>query len=471
MYKHGIYTEMEPSGYSPAPSGVGTIPVYIGTAPLHLASSVTDKTDKAIKLISYTDAKEKIGYDDDWASYTLCEAIAAHFKNPLGVMGPIYVINVVDPSTHKKSGTATLTFTNSVAYIDKPVILSSFVITDKVLGTDYTLEYLSDNRLKVTKLTTIADSTVATFNEIDVSGIDEDDIVAALPEIDNIYRNNGEVVTIIAAPGWSQIPDVAVAISALCTQKIANKFYARGFVDLDSTSAGSETVDEAIAAIATDGYNLETLKVFWPKFKSTLGEFYGSTLGVWRQQVVDYESDNVPSRTASNKQIPITGTILADSTEIIFNEVKANELNAEGITTANFSGGNWKLWGPHMGNYDYSNIASIDAEKRNDASIRMLDYLGNKLQLDYLDVIDTPLTRRAIEKIIVDVQQWLNSLTNDGHLLFGNIVFLPSNNPDAETTDGNFVFNVGSTTIPNAKSISFTVQYTAQGLTTLFGGE
>jgi len=60
---------------------------------------------------------------------------------------------------------------------------------------------------------------------------------------------------------------------------------------------------------------------------------------------------------------------------------------------------------------------------------------------------------------------------NEGKLIFAEITFQQSENLDADITDGNFVFNVGTTTAPNGKSLTFAIQYTSQGLTTLFGGE
>jgi len=471
-YKHGVYAEIIPSGYAPIPDGVETIPVYIGVAPIQQLnlSDNSSKINKAIKLSSISEAEQKIGYSEDWDTFSLCEAVKAHFGNALGTIGPIFVINVLDPATHKKASTATLNFTDNVCYIDKPIILSSLAITDKVLDTDYSIEY-DGERVKVTKITTIADGTSATFDEIDITKVDTDDIIAALPEIDNIYRTFGQIVNIIAAPGWSQKPAVAVAIASKCASKISSKYECVGVVDIDSSDADALTVADAVTWKATNSYNSKYLKVCYPKFSYGGVYYWGSTLTVALMQQIDYSNDNTPHISPSNKQIQSDGTVLADGTELIFDETKANELNASGITTLNYCGGVWRLWGPHMANYNYSNLASINAEDRSDASIRMLQYLNNKFIERFIESIDTPFTRRVIEGILVSSQQWLNSLVNEGKLLFGEIEFQESNNPNAEITDGNFVFNVGTTTAPIGKSITFKIQYDAQGLTNLLGGD
>jgi hypothetical protein len=55
--------------------------------------------------------------------------------------------------------------------------------------------------------------------------------------------------------------------------------------------------------------------------------------------------------------------------------------------------------------------------------------------------------------------------------LFGEVKFVRANNDDSDITDGNFTFDVGTTTTPVGKSITFNIQYTPTGLETLFGGE
>ena len=471
-YKHGSYASLIPSGYAPIPEGVETIPVYLGTAPiqqLDLADN-SSKINKAIKVSSFEDAKALIGYDDDWETFTLCEAIAVHFQSGLQNIGPIIVINALDPSTHKKSGTASLTFVDSVAYIDKPVILSTFAISGKVENTDYTITY-ENGRVKVTKITTIADGTSATFDEIDITKVTNDDIIDTLDEIDNVKRIHNLIPTIIASPGWSHIAAVATAMASKCATKISSKYETICVVDIDSGDSEAETIAEAIAWKSTNSYTSKHMKVCWPKVSYQGVNFWMSTLLAYIMQLTDYSNDNVPYISPSNKQIPIDGTVLGDGTEIIYDESKANLLNEVGITTANYAGGTWRVWGPHMGNYSYAGLSSINAEDRSDASIRTMKYLNNQFIIRFIETIDGPMTRRIIEGILVDAQQWLNSLVNEGKLLFGEIKFVRADNTDAEITDGNFVFDVGTTTTPVGKSITFEVQYNSTGLETLFGGE
>ena len=119
-YLYGAYGHI---GETVAQSAVqaGTTPVYIGTAPVNLVRGFGEAgiINAPIKITSLVDAQKKIGYSSDWGTFTLCEAVYAHFNNTIGNIGPIYVINVLDPSAgkHRKetATTKTLTFTGGRA--------------------------------------------------------------------------------------------------------------------------------------------------------------------------------------------------------------------------------------------------------------------------------------------------------------------------------------------------------------------
>ena len=133
-YLYGAYGHI---GETVAQSAVqaGTTPVYIGTAPVNLVRGFGEAgiINAPIKITSLVDAQKKIGYSSDWGTFTLCEAVYAHFNNTLGNIGPIYVINVLDPSAgkHRKetATTKTLTFTGGRAeFASDKIILDTLTI-------------------------------------------------------------------------------------------------------------------------------------------------------------------------------------------------------------------------------------------------------------------------------------------------------------------------------------------------------
>jgi hypothetical protein len=73
----------------------------------------------------------------------LCEAIYAHFKNSIQPVGPIILVNVLDPDTiNTPDQTANVVLTNGQGYIENDkVVLKTAAIAGKILGTDFSVEY------------------------------------------------------------------------------------------------------------------------------------------------------------------------------------------------------------------------------------------------------------------------------------------------------------------------------------------
>lgn len=101
-YLHGAYGHLGDSIVQRVVESA-TAPVYFGTAPVGLVRGYDemDVVNAPVRISSLADARAKVGYSPDFESYTLCEAIAAHFDTDEDGVGPIYVVNVLDPATHK----------------------------------------------------------------------------------------------------------------------------------------------------------------------------------------------------------------------------------------------------------------------------------------------------------------------------------------------------------------------------------
>lgn len=473
-YKHGIAGYVKPSTDSLPPDGVGTLPVYIGTAPIHQLMDPAGAVNVPYLVNSFDEAKERLGYSDDWLSFTLCEAISAHFKNSIQNIGPVVLINIMDPALHTKEGTEAVTLVNKVGYITKYALEDSVTIDTKVEGTDYSLERLVDGRIKLTELTTIGNPVTVSFDEMDASKLTAADVVGGIAAgeysgiscVDLIYGEFGMVPTILCAPGYSHLSAVYTELVAKC-QKINGHWDTVCITDLEDVTL--TTIDAAIAWKESKNFTSKFCKPCWPRAKDGDRIYRLSTLTAVRMQQTDWANDNCPFESPSNKQLPISGLVLADGTPIKFDEAKANTLNAEGITTAIYSGGTWRLWGPHMGNYKYG--ADIKPEDMFDASIRTMQWLTNGFQENFMSQVDGPLNRRTVERILDDSQVWLNALTAEGKILFGSIGFNSSSNPASAMVEGDFVFDVGTTTTPVGKSLTFAVQWKKTGLNGLFGGE
>lgn len=144
-YKHGAYGEITESRVKSAQQA-DVVAAYIGTAPINLIRGYKDKglVNMPIKLTNMSDVQSKLGYSGDWERFTLCEAFAEHFDNTVGNVGPIYVVNVLDPDAHAKAEKTEkeLTFTNRRAEFESSdIILDTLAIADMAEGVDYTQSY------------------------------------------------------------------------------------------------------------------------------------------------------------------------------------------------------------------------------------------------------------------------------------------------------------------------------------------
>ena len=410
-YKHGIYTDTVPTAGHLKTNAVGTVPVYIGTAPIHLLDDSADKVAKPVLIQSYSDFVKAMGYSDNWEKYTLCEVAYAHFKNTIHTIAPFVVINVFDPSKH-----------------------------------------LDDDK-----------------NEINLDAITEDEFEKAVNAVDTIAIRCGVTPNIIVAPHFSEDAKYANLLIDKCVNLIGGKFGCVAYIDIPTSTV--KTFEAAKAYKTTNSLNSRYARLHYPKSKCGGKLFHLSVLDAVATQVVDSETDGVACRSSSNKKIMCDVPALDATTELVYSESEANDLNAVGITTINYIGGCFRLWGGQMANYDASKLDAIEAKDRSDATIRMQIYLDNMLKCDYVESIDAPLTRRDIDNIIANVSIRLNSLINAGYLLKGECHFDDGDNSLAELADGNLVLDVIHTETPNGKSISFQMQYDVDGLKTLYATE
>lgn len=488
-YKHGTYGLFDKS-ISTSARQAGTVAVYIGTAPVNLVRGYAEdgRVNAPVKLTSYEDAQRKIGVCDDWTKFTLCEAVNAHFKNELGNIGPIYVINVLDPATHKKADSTTkeVTFANGRATIaSDTIVLDTLVLASKVEGTDYSIEY--DFKSKTVLIQSIGDTLIegavqATYDEIDVSAVSVSDVVGGVSAggvytgiscVGLLYQTFNVIPNVLAAPGWSEQITVYKALLR-AANKINGHWDAVVMVDIPMTdsSAAVDTIDKAIKWKSDNAVNSETAKAFWPMVKGTDGLLYHlSTLWTVETLRTDATHNGVPMESASNKAIPAARQHFgAASKNSGYDIERANELNANGITTAIFWGGRWVLWGPHTAAYKDGSVD--DNRVIFDNSVRMMMYISNSFQLEHGTVIDQPMTRGMADSIKNREQEKADALAAMGALIGEPIVdFLEDDNDAGSMVEGNFVWRNRHTPTPPFKSGTLRVAYTDEGFTSYFGGD
>lgn len=496
-YLYGAYGHI---GETVAQSAVqaGTTPVYIGTAPVNLVRGFADAgvINEPIKLSNMIDAQRKLGYAADWGTFTLCEVMNAHFNNTLGNIGPIYVINVLDPSAgkHRKATETTkqLSFTGGRAeFASSTIILDTLTIAmsegdDYAEGTDYAVDYnFTKGTVIITSLiedSPLTGTLTASFYEVDDSTIEDDDIIggvtaggeySGLSSIALLYPEQFAVCNLIAAPGWSQSPAVYNAMLT-ASQKINGHWDAFVVADLplvDGSAQAVGTITKAIAWKKNNAFTGERSKVYWPQGIDNLGNIYHlSTLAVVELMRADFSHNSVPMETCGNKAIPIIKQYFgANATNRGFSQQEGKELTQNGISTAVAWGGEWVLWGDHTAAYTYG--ADVDPRAIFDVSMRMLMHITNDFQREWSPRIDEPMTRALKDEIINREQEKLDGYVSMGALLGEpQIVFLESENSTADIMNGDFRWDIAVTPTPPLKSASVYVAYTDAGFSVYYEG-
>ena len=500
-YKHGTYGEFSESVGGVVAETQSAF-VYVGTAPVNLIRGYAGAVNTPILLRTYDAAKRLVGYSDDWAKYTLCEAIKLHFDNASGNIRPIAVINALDPATHKKSEETTqqLTFANGRATIQSDtIILDTLVLADKVEGVDFSIDYdftkgqVIINSLGAEKLT---GQIQATFSEIDLTSFAEDDIIGGVTAggvytglgcVGLVYPEIGRIPSLIAAPGWSDKPAVYEAMIT-AGQKINGHWDAFVYADIPLVNGGAKAgmakvgesrigLGEKVDTIETakiwqldNGYTNERSKVFWPQMQDTAGRIYHmSALAAWSSMTVDATHNDIPMESPSNKPIPVARQYFGEgSTNRGFDQQRANELNAVGITTGVYWGGQWVLWGPHTAAYKYGSVA--DLRSIFDNTIRTMMYVTNRFQADHALDIDRPMTRAMADTIKQQEQEKADAWAVLGVFIGKPVVeFRETDNSTAELAEGNFVWRFEGTPTPPFKSGTLMVAYSSAGFDSYFG--
>lgn len=489
-YKHGIYGTATATNKA-TDIAQGTIPVYIGSAPIQRinakASSDFDYSgyvNKPFLVYSYRDVQDMGLYSDDWNTYTLCEAIHAHFMNGVQAVAPIILINTLNPKTDStaKAGTATVTMkkvgTKFVGYIeDSLCCLDSIAMTvnsDAGVSAN-TPSYSYDGDKVVIEMAVTFESgyentasftATATYSKIAFTAekFTKEAITAALDSLDYCEQINGAIPNVIAAPGISE----KQALHSLIVQKAIEKLSGKwNVVCLSDIPSDVKTYAEAVEWKKTNAYESKFDKVYWPKVAYGDKVYHLSTIGAYMMQYIDVQNGDVPYVSTSNKEIFCDRAVVGDGETLLISELKANELNQDGITTVNIIKRGLRMWGAHMANYNYNTVNQINAEDRFDTTVRMMGYLLNYLQYQYINEIDQSFTRKDIDSIANSIQTWLDSLVNSGMLLYASIDFNNESNSDADIANGDFVFDLEVTYAVTAKSITFKLQYTDTGLSLL----
>ena len=422
-FQHGVRVQEQATSLVAPILGTAGLQVVFGTAPVNLAEDPYSVTNTPVIAYSWAEAVKKLGYSQELNAlghhkYTLCEAMYASFK--LAAVAPVIFVNVLDPKTHKKKNDPqTVTVEDMAALVPLTGILLDTVKIKAVSGdgdaaaetdlapdVDYILSFDDDGQLAVSLTPAGAGVAAATLKvectSIDPDAVDQWDIIGAsasggekgLEVLRQVYPRFGMTPGLLLAPGWSHIPDVGIALAAKCVE-VNGYFSCEGFIDIDSTGEGCTSYDKVKMSKEAAGCTSIHIMALWPCIEVGSQRFWYSAIMAAVTAQLDASNDDVPNLSPSNKLIGATGTVLADGTEVILDQLQGNAVNSFGVTTAINNNG-WKTWGNRTAAYP----ANSDPKDMWFCCRRFFSWWGNSFILTYAQKVDDPADPRLIQAIV-----------------------------------------------------------------------
>jgi hypothetical protein len=482
--KHGVFIYEEATAVTVPQETSAGLQVVIGTAPINMADDPDSLVNVPILANSATEAMATLGYLADFNNYTLCQTMCA--TSNLYQVSPVVYINVLDPNTHKTALAETeVAVSDLQATVEETGILRKGLTVkasgkELTEGTDYTATFDNDGYLVITLIAggagEAATALTISGNKLDPSAVTKSDIIGAvnvstgketgMEVIRQVYPKLGVTPGILLAPGWSQIPEVGIALSAKAVN-INGVFKAIAVLDIPTDEeSGARKYTDVKTVKEKCGFTSEYAYNIWPCFQ--IGEIIlaGSAVAAARMAYTDAVNEDVPSNSPSNKSLAITGTCLADGTEVTLDQDQGTTVNDYGVATAiNING--FRLWGNYTGAYPSSGDAKdIWINVR-----RMFNWQGNTFILTYFDKVDDPMNYKLIENI-VDSENIRCAAYAPTHWAGASIEYLEDDNPVTDILAGKITFRQHIAPYTPAETINNTLNYDTDMLqAALTGGE
>lgn len=433
-----------------------------------------------IVVHNFKEAVAAVGFSDDFAKYTLCEAISACFQ-VVGI-APIVLINVLDPANAKFKANmtgGTIAIVNGIATIEETGVIADGSLTvkkdadtDLVNGTDYTTSFNDDGTLNIVILDTEATagltSVIVSGKRLDPTTVEAADIVGGvnvstgketgLEVVRQVFPKLGLTPGLILAPRFSKNPVVAAAMQAKC-KDLNGVFDVNCIIDIDSGLTGARKYADVKTVKESQGVSSADALAVWLYGKVGDVIYSGSALAGALTAYTDAANGDTPNVSPSNKTLPITSACLEDGTDVLLDQEQANEVNGVGVATwLNFNG--FRLWGNNTAAYP----STSDPKDRWFAVKRFFHWTGNSFILTYFSRVDSPTNRVLIDAIVDSENVRGNGFVSRGVCAVYRIAYNAYENPKTDLSDGKISFHQYLTPYPPAEKIRNVLEFDPEAL-------
>lgn len=479
MYEHGIFVSENSTESIASNTGIG-VQVVVGVAPINLASEPAT-ANTPVLCRNMAEAKKKLGYCKEFDKFNLCQSMFANFE--IYKVSPVIFINVIDPentSRHKENITAAdYELTAKQIKIENKGVLKSTVVVKAKGGTgtaytvdeDYTVNYDDEGNCIITVLTSGSIPTSATelsvaYSALKPSGVNDNDIVAGLNALTQVFPVTNYVPGLVLAPGYT-----SVAVSTALQNKVESindLFTCECLIDLNSSSNGADSYDDIEDVKEAQGLTSPHAYGLWPKVKTLTGEIlsYSAVMGALLTSI-DADNEGIPNLSPSNKKTPfVAAAVLEDGSEVVLDLEQANAVNEQGITTIfNFNG--FRSWG----NNTCAFPATSDPKDRWFAVRRFFSFWANSFIINYFDFVDDPANPRLIQTLLDNENIRGNSFVARGICARAEITFSSDENSTESLLAGKIKFHQYLSPYTPAECIKNTLEFDPQALIDAIGGE
>lgn len=489
--KHGVFIQEEATAITIPKVADGAL-VIIGSAPVNMVEDPDAVTNAPVLANTAVEAMQELGFVDD-PSYTLCQAM--NVLSNVYPVSPAVFINVLDVKKHKKSfGSGKFVAVSGDGHLTAPIgtLVDTLKITDTngdspatlKSGKDYVTSFNQNGSVLITVLDKdyleggekVGHMLKVEGEQLDPAAVTKEDIIGAydvatgketgLEVIRQIYPKLGIVPGILIAPGYSQIPEVGIALMAKAAN-VNGVFKAMAFLDISTEEEGGARKYTDVKEVKEkSGYTSEFCYNLWPCVKVGDAIYPFSLIAAARTMDNDADNEGVPSASPSNKALAITGTCLADGTEVVLDQDQATAVGEYGVATATNING-FRMWGNHTGAWP----ASGDAKDVWINVRRMFNWQGNTFILTYFSKVDDPMNNVLIENI-VDSENIRCAAYAPRHWAGATIEYLAADNPITDILAGKMTFRQHIAPYTPAETITNILNYdTAMLQAALTGGE
>ncbi len=475
-YKHGVYVQEQATKLIAPVLGTAGLQVVVGTAPVNMLADPAAACNTPLLVQSYAEAVGAVGYNSDFAAYTLCESISVNFQ-VVGT-GPMVFINVLDPAKHSANIEGEeLEVVEDVAHLDAVGVLPDTLKvmdgeTELKKDEDYTTLFNDDGTLNIVLIGGGAATLTVSGKRLDPSLVTPNDIIGGvdvntgketgLEVIRQIYPKLGMTPGILLAPRFSANPNVSAALQAK-TKDINGVFKAVTVIDIDSTAEGATKYTDVKEQKEKQAVTDPNAYAVWGYGKLGDVVYSGSALAASLTAYTDAVNGDIPNVSPSNKTLAIGAICLADGTEIMLDQTQANTVNGFGVATfLNMNG--FRLWGNNTACYP----GNTDPKDRWFSVRRFFCWTANTFILTYFQKVDDPTNPRLIEAIVDSENVRGNSFVARDICARYEITFNEAENPTTDLLNGKITFHQYLTPYVPAEDIENILEFDPDALSKLF---